>query len=185
MQKRAVLLVALAVLGALSSPAHAKVKTTTLGTDPAGDGVPALDVTYLKVGRLRADLYVEIGVDKMLPPDGGIHQIAGIDWAFEVNERTFIVEAVVDVGAPDFFLYEILEDGTHRQLDSPTGTYSWSDGYVHMLVPLKSIGAKSGTKISRAHHSESGSDVSAFLHPYGATTQYTDMMATTKDFAVP
>ena len=185
MRKSAGLLIALALLSSIAAPAHAKVSTKTLGTDPAGDGVPALDVTYLKAGRLRAALYVEIGVDKMLPPDGGIHKVAGIDWAFEVNGRTFIVEAFVDVGAPDFYLLEILKDGTHRQLDSPTGSYSWSDGYIHMLVPLKSIGAKSGTMISRAHHSESGSDVSAFLHPVGATTQYTDTMETTKNFSVP
>jgi hypothetical protein len=185
MRKWAALLIALALLGSGATPGHAKVTTKTLGTDPAGDGPPALDVTYLKVGRLRADLYIEIGVDKMLPPDGGIHQLAGIEWAFAARGRTFVVEAVVDVGAPDFYLFEMLEDGTHVQLESPTGGYAWSNGYIHLLVPLESIGARSGTLISHSHHSESGYDVDSYLHPAGATTYYTDTMKTTKDFVVP
>ena len=185
MRMSAAILISLALLSSTAAPTHAKVTTKTLGTDPAGDGLPALDVTYLKAGRVGADLYIEIGVDKMLPPDGGIHQIAGIDWAFGVKGRTFIVEASVDAGAPDFFLFEILHDGSHVQLGRPTGEYKWSNGYIHMRVPLKSIGAKSGTVISHAAHSESGSDVSAYLHPAGVTTHYTDTMKTTRDFVVP
>ena len=185
MRKSVAILIALTVLGSVAAPGYANVATKTLGTDPAGDGLPALDVTYLKVGRLRADLYIEIGVDKMLPPDGGVHQIAGIDWAFSARGRTFIAEAFVDAGAPDFFLFEILHDGSHRQRASPAGEYTWSNGYIKMLVPLKSIGAKSGTVITHADHSESGTDVSAYLHPAGVTTQYIDTMKTTKDFVVP
>ena len=185
MRKPVATLIALALLGSAAAPGHAKVTTTTLGTDPAGDGLPALDVTYLKVGRLGTDLYIQIGIDKMLPPDGGVHQIAGIDWAFGIKGRTFIAEAFVDAGAPDFFLFEILHDGSHVQLGSPTGEYTWSNGYINMRVPLKSIGAKSGTVITHADHSESGSDVSAYLHPAGVTTHYIDTMKTTKDFVVP
>lgn len=185
MRKPGVFLVALALLASLATPGHAKVATKTLGTDPAGDGLPALDVTYLKLGRLGTNLYMEIGVDQMLPPDGGVHQIAAIDWAFGIKGRTFIAEAFVDAGAPDFFLFEILHDGSHVQLPSPTGEYRWSNGYINMLVPLKSIGARSGTVIGHAHHSESGSDVSAYLHPAGATTRYVDTMGTTKTFVVP
>ena len=185
MRKSLAILIALTLVGPVANPGYAKVATKTLGTDPAGDGPPALDVTYLKAGRLRADLYIEIGVDKMLPPDGGVHQIAGIDWAFGVKGRNFIAEAFVDAGAPDFFLFEILPDGSHRQLASPTGEYIWSNGHIKMLVPLKSIGAQSGTVITHASRSESGTDVSAYLHPSGATTEYVDKMETTKDFVVP
>ena len=185
MRKSVAVLIALTLLGSAPAPGYAKVATKTLGTDRAGDGLPALDVTYLKVGRLGADLYIEIGVDKMLPPDGGVYQIAGIDWAFSVRGRNFIVEAVVDARAPDFFLFEILHDGGHVQLGSPTGEYTWSNGHINMRVPLKTIGAKSGAVVTHADHSESGSDVSAFLHPAGLTTQYIDTMKTTKDFVVP
>ena len=185
MRKTVAILTAFLLIVSTAHAALAKVTTKTLGNDQAGDGLPALDLTYLKVGRLGADLYIEIGVDKMLPPDGGVHQIAGIDWAFGVRGRTFVVEAVVDAGAPDFFLFEILHDGSHVQLGSPTGEYTWSNGYISMRVPLKSIGAKSGAVVSHADHSESGSDVSAYLHPAGVTTQYTDTMKTTKDFVVP
>lgn len=185
MRKPLSILIALILLGSAAAPGHAKVTTKTLGRDAAGDGLASLDVTYLKVGRLGADLYIEIGIDKMLPPDGGFHQIAGIDWAFGVKGRTFIAEAFVDAGAPDFYLFEILHDGSHRQLASPTGEYTWSNGYINMRVPLKSIGAKSGTVITHADHSESGTDVSAYLHPAGVTTEYIDTMKTTKDFVVP
>ena len=185
MRKTTVVLLALALLVSFAGTGSAKVTTKTLGTDPAGDGPPALDVTYLKVGRLRTDLYIEIGVDKMLPPDGGIHQIAAIDWVFAINGRTFIVEAFVDVGSPDFFLFEILDDGSHKQLVGPTGDYTWSNGYINMLVPLKRIGAKSGSVIGRSDESESGADVSAFVHPAGVTTHYVDTMETTRDFVVP
>lgn len=185
MRKSVAILILLTVLGSAPFAAYARGAAKTLGTDPAGDGLPALDVTYLKVGRLQADLFIKIGVDKMLPPDGGFHQIAGIDWAFGVKGRTFIVEAFVNNGAPDFFLFEILHDGTHMQLASPTGEYTWSNGYIQMLVPLKLIGAKSGTTITHADHSESGTDVSAYLHPAGVTTEYIDTMKTTKDFVVP
>lgn len=185
MRKVAATLISLALLVSFAATVHAKVTTKTLGTDPAGDGTPALDVTYLKVGRLSSDLYIEIGVDKMLPPDGGVHQIAGIDWAFGVKGRTFIAEALVDIGGADFYLFEVLRDGSHVQLDSPTGDYDWSKGYLSIRVPLKGIGARSGTVISHPDRSESGSDVSAFVHPLGATTYYVDTMKTTKDFVVP
>ena len=184
MRKPIAILIAVVVLGSAAT-SHAKTTTQTLGTDMAGDGLPAVDVTYLKVGRVRANLYIEIGVDKMLPPDGGFHQIAGIDWAFGVKGRSFIVEAFVDAAGADFFLFEILHDGRHVQLGSPTGRYTWTNGYINMRLPLKSIGARSGTRISHAQHSESGSDVSAYLHPAGVTTHYVDTMKTTRDFIVP
>lgn len=183
MRKFAALLIALALLGSLASSGHAKVVTKTLGTDPAGDGPPALDITYLKAGRLRADLYLEIGVDKMLPPDGGYHALPGIEWVFDVKGRTFVAEAVVNRGEPDFYLFEIMEDGSAKQLDSPTGGYTWTNGYIHMLVPLKDIGAAKGTVISGTENYESGGDVDAHIHHAG--TYYADVMATTRDFVVP
>lgn len=183
MRKTAALLIALTLLGSLATPGHAKVVTKTLGTDPAGDGPPSLDVTYLKVGRLRADLYLEIGIDKMLPPDGGIHAAPGIEWVFDVKGRTFIAEAVVDRGAPDFYLFELMEDGSAKQLESPTGGYTWTNGYIHILVPLKNIGAKTGTVISGTEETEGGGDVDAHVHHAG--TYYADVMTTTKDFVVP
>ncbi len=185
MRKIWVLIAALALVGGLALPGQAKVVTKTLGTDPAGDGPPALDVTYLKAGRLRANLYLEIGIDKMLPPDGGYHQLPGIEWVFDVKERTFIAEAVVNRGSPDFYLFELLDDGSARQLESPTGGYGWMNGYIHMLVPLKTIGAKAGTVISGAEgRTDSGGDVDAHVH-YVAGTHYADAMTTTRDFVVP
>lgn len=183
MRKLAVFLAASVLMSLMAVPGNAKVVTKTLGTDPAGDGPPALDITYLKVGRLRSDLYLEIGIDKMLPPDGGIHQLPGIEWIFDVKGRTFLAEAVVNTGSPDFYLFEIHEDGSAEQLESPTGGYTWTNGYIHMLVPLKTIEAKTGTVISGTDETPGGGDVDAHVHHAG--TYYADAMTTTKDFVVP
>lgn len=183
MRQLAVLLVALALVGGIAVPGEAKVVTKTLGTDPAGDGPPALDITYLKAGRLRADLYLEIGVDKMIPPDGGYQAVPGIEWVFDVKDRTFVAEAVANFGGPDFYLFEFMPDGSAKQLESPEGGYAWTNGYIHMLVPLKTIGAKTGTIISGTDDYKSGGDVDAHIHHAG--TYYADVMTTTRDFRVP
>ena len=184
MRKTAALLIALCLLGSLATVVEAKVVTKTLGTDPAGDAPPALDITYLKVGRLRADLYLEIGIDKMIPPFGGYPSLPGIEWVFDVNGRTFVAEAVAD-RTPQFFFFELQDDGSFRQLENLEGGYAWTNGYIHMLVPLKSIGAKTGTVISGTDDTEGGGDVDAHVHAGPTTTHYADVMTTTRDFLVP
>lgn len=153
-----------------------------LGTDPAGDGVPALDVTYLQVGKTGSDLEIRIGIDGMLPALAGYPELPGIEWVFDVKGRTFVAEAVASTDGPLFFLFEE-KDGAFQQLESPKGTYDPADGYASILVPLKTIGAKSGVKISGADGLENG-DVDAHVHLL-ATTLYPDGMQTTKDYVVP
>ena len=154
----------------------------SLGTDPSGDAPPALDIQYLHVGKAGSNLEIRIGVANMIPPGGGYPALPGIQWAFEVKGRTFIAEGVANVGEPDFYLFE--KDGnTYRQLDSPHGTYNWTDGYIAMHVPLKDIGAKSGTLISGVGK-RGTNDVDAHVH-LGPQTHYADTMATTKDYVVP
>lgn len=174
----AALMVALPVAVAGAEPASRMVR---LGTDPAGDGQPALDVTFLDVGQTGKNLEIRIGIDKMLPVVGGIPRAPGIEWVFEVKGRTFIAEAVAD-RTPDFYLFE-LKGEAFTQLSSPTGTYDANDGYASILVPLKTIGAKSGVKISGADGLEYG-DVDAHVHA-GPRTYYPDGMQTKKDYVIP
>lgn len=160
-----------------------KRRLKTLGTDPAGDAPAALDITHLKAGRKGTDLQIRFGVENMIPPGGGYPELPGIEWVFDVKGRTFVAEAVATESDPLFFLFELV-DGTAHQLESPTGTYEWTDGYIDMFVPLETIGAKKKTRISGTDETESGADVDSHVHLL-VTTYYADTMATDKDFTVP
>lgn len=152
----------------------------TLGTDPAGDGPPALDITYLKAGRAGKNLELHIGIDSMLPEVGGYPQIPGIQWAFVVKKKTYVAEAYVDGRNANFLLFEDLGD-SFRQVATIDGTYDAEDGFIRLLVPLKAIKAKKGTKIKGA---PGGADVDAHLH-LGPHTHYADTAATKKPFTIP
>lgn len=182
MRKIFAALVATLTLALLLAPAGAGPRFKQLGTDPAGDGPPALDVTYLKVGRNGPNLEIRIGIDKMLPVIAGYPELPGIEWTFDVKKRRFIAEAVAGSRGPLFFLFEE-KNGGYTQLESPEGTYDPADGYASIIVPLKTIGAKSGVKISGADGLEHG-DVDAHVHLL-ATTIYPDGMQTKKDYVVP
>lgn len=170
-------LLALPVVPAGAAKSHLQ----ELGTDPAGDGAPALDVTYLQVGRIGSDFEIRIGIDKMLPGTGGYPEAPGIEWVFDVKGRRFIAEAVAGA-QPRFFLFEE-KDGGYQQLENPTGTYDFADGYASIIVPLKAIGAKPGVRIAGAKGLPHG-DVDAHVHLF-ATDYYPDGMQTKKDYVVP
>jgi len=183
MRKRVSLLTVLAALVLVALPVEAKGPgLKTLGTDPAGDGHPALDVTYLQVGKTGKNLEIRIGLDGMLPVIGGYPDLPGVEWTFDVKKRTFLAEAVATADGPDFYLFE-LKDGSFAQLESPTGTYDPADGYASILVPLKTIDARSGVKISGTKGLENG-DVDAHVHLL-VQTYYPDGMQTKKSYVVP
>jgi hypothetical protein len=175
---RNVLLVVLACLlvapAALAGGGHSE-----LGTDPSGDGPPALDITYLQVGKQGKALSVRIGVEGMFPEIGGYPEAPGIEWIFTVRGRTFIAEGVAGTDGPAFYLFEE-KDGSYTQLESPTGTYDHADGFIDILIPLKTIGAKRGAVVAGA----GDNDVDAHVHA-GPQTHYADTMTTTKSFVVP
>lgn len=183
MKKTLLSLALCGLLAATAAPAGAaKTGLKTLGTDPEGDGIPGLDVTYLKVGRAGADLEVRIGL-LMTPQLGGYPDLPGIEWVFDANGRTFLAEAVKTAQGSDFYLFELAENGSFEQLDSPTGTYEGSDGYASILVPLEDIGARKGTVIKGTDGLENG-DVDAHVH-VGPLTHYPDGMETDKTYVVP
>lgn len=177
----------LVVFGAI--PSSAAPKMARLGTDPAGDGPPALDVTFLDVGRNKDSLEIHIGIDKMIPVVGGYPEGPGIEWIFTTGKRTFIAEAVA-ARVPKFFFFE-LKGHTFEQLQGITGTYDWAEGFIRMLVPLELIGAKKGTVIAGFHKpldmisKTNGTDVDSHLHTTPGNTEYLDDMKTAKKFRVP
>jgi hypothetical protein len=185
------LLVSFSVLVALllMGPSGAAGKISRLGTDPSGDGPPALDVTYLDVTRSKSNLEIRIGVDMMLPAIGGYPEGPGIEWIFTTGKRSFLAEAVAS-NTPKFFFFE-LKGHSYEQLQGITGTYDSAEGFIRMLVPLKLIGAKKGTTISGFHdplemiNKGEGSDVDAHVHNPAGDTEYLDLMTTTKSFVVP
>ena len=175
-------LVAACLITAMPAASAGGGSLKRLGTDPAGDGPAALDVTYLDVGAHHGELEIRIGVDKMLPGIGGYPELPGIEWTFDVGSRTFIAEAAVQNGQGNYYLFE-LKGNSFTQLDSPKGTYNWADGYVSIIVPLNDIGARRGTKISGTGP-KGTEDVDSHVHAL-ATTYYPDYLATRKDFIVP
>jgi hypothetical protein len=178
------ILVALTILMALGvvTPSGAAPKMVRLGTDPANDGPPSLDVTYLDVGKTGKALEIRIGIANILPAIRSIPEAPGVEWIFEVKGRTFIAEGVPGT-TPTFYLFELVGD-SFTQLADPEGTYEAADGFIRMLVPLDTIGAtRKGTRISGTGPSGT-EDVDAHVH-YPGGENYPDKMATTKDFVVP
>ena len=178
------LLLAAAMSVVVAAPTEAAPRFKTLGTDAELDAAPSFDLTSLSVRKVKKDLEIRIGINAMTPPWGSlIPLLPGVQWAFDVKGRTFVAEAYTDpTSDPGFLLFE-QKDEVFTQIMDLTGTYDWQDGFVSMKVPLKKIGARSGTKISGAGKKGSN-DVDFHIH-LGPVTEYADYLATKKDFIVP
>ena len=189
MKKLTILMAALALAVVSALPSGAAGKVVRLGTDPAGDGPPALDVTFLDVTTDKNQLEIRVGVDKMVPVFGGYPEGPGIEWIFTVGKRAFIAEAVA-ARTPKFFFFELKGD-SYEQLQGMTGTYDPADGFIKMLVPFELIGAKSGSRVSGFHrpldmiNKDNGTDVDAHLHTPDGGTEYLDDMKTSKSYVIP
>jgi hypothetical protein len=181
MRRYLVLATALLAIAVAAGQASAAGSLKRLGDDPANDGPPALDITYLEVGAAARKLEVRIGIETMFPGTGGYPALPGIEWTFDLGGRTFVAEAVADT-EPAFYLFE-LKGGGFTQLDSPTGTYDHANGYASILIPFEDIGARPGMKVSGT--GKKGTvDVDAHVH-LGPQTYFADEMATNKDFVIP
>lgn len=165
----------LAVALAIPLQAGAAPKLKRLGTDPAGDAPPALDLTYLDAGRNGSNLEIRIGIQGMTPGTGGYPILPGIQWQFTTGKGHYLAEAFVDGRTPEFLLFEI-EGDTAQQMGNIEGTYDFTDGYISMLVPLEMIGARKGTTISGAFDE---GDADSHVHT-GVATEYSDYLTTTK-----
>lgn len=151
-----------------------------LGTDPALDGAPAADLVSLAAATHGADLHIRIGLAQALPVQGS-YPGAGIEWAFDVRGRRFLAEAHPEPGEMRYTLFEVSGDEL-RQVEILEGAFDTGSGLIDMYVPLASIGARKGTKISGAGDG-SAPDVDIHQHA-GPASRELDTLTTTKDFVV-
>lgn len=172
----------LASLLLVATPASGQPRYKELGTDPALDAPPALDLTSLSVARDGEILDIRIAVENMLPVVGGYESLPGVWWVFDAGPRTFGAEAYIEAAAPQFLLFELV-DGEPISTTAIEGTYEWTDGFISMHVPLTAIGAITGTRISGADDDE-GSDADSHVHLF-VTDEDFDVLATTKSYRVP
>lgn len=174
-------LVALAIATMTSLPSGATAgPMKVLGTDPALDGPPAADLVSLAAAVHGADLHVRIGLAHLVPLQGS-YPGAGVEWAFEVRGRTFLAEAHPDPGEMRYTLFEISGESL-RQVAILDGGFDPTTGRIDMYVPLQTIGARKGTKVSGAGDG-SVADVDIHQHA-GPASRELDTLTTTKDFVV-
>lgn len=174
-------LTALALAASMSLPSGATAAPMkVLGTDPALDGAPAADLVSLAAAMHGADFHIQIGLAQALPVQGS-YPGAGIEWAFDVRGRTFLAEAHPEPGEMRYTLFEITGDSL-RQVKILEGAWDAQTGLIDMYVPLQSIGARRGTRISGAGD---GSTPDADIHQHaGPASRQLDALTTTSDFVV-
>jgi hypothetical protein len=171
------------VAGASASSGAPKYKR--LGEDAELDAPPGLDLTYLEVAKVGKAVDMRFGISGMFPPGGGYPLLPGIEWTFTTGPRTFVAEAVATTNTTGaFYLFEVKPDGSFVQLESPTGTYNYADGFASVRVPLKAIGAKRGTTLRGAHIEGPDGDVDAHVH-VGPLTHYADAFHTESAYKIP
>ncbi len=183
MRRLIVTLTALVVLAPHAAQA-APPKWAHLGEDPAGDGTPTLDLTYLDVVKRGNALEIRFGMNELLPVIGSVPpELPGIEWIFDSGGKTYVAEAVPG-SPPTFYLFEY--DGTtfRQSTFTPSGEFLWDQGYIHMTIPLKAIGAKKGTVIAGSN-ALGGTDVDAHIHMPAGGTRYPDQMQTTRSYKIP
>ena len=151
---------------------------TVLGTDPSLDAAPGSDLTQLAVTAHGPDLHVQFTFANSIPVAGTYGPPTGIQWAFKVKGKTFVAEAYPDGASFGYVLFEINGD-TFTQVATLEGAFDTVGGILDIFVPLKTIGAKKGTKIAGAGEN----DVDVHVHA-GVTDHKADQLTTTKGFVV-
>ena len=169
--------IAAVALTALAVPATADVPLTVLGTDPANDAPPGSDLTQLAAGVHGTDLHIQFTLTS-IPGAGSYGPLAGIEWIFKSNGKTYLAEAFPDGADFGYILFEKNGDAWTQTADL-TGNWDTVAGVLDIFVPLKTIGAKKGTKITGA----GPDDVDVHIHA-GVTTIYPDAMTTSKGIVV-
>jgi hypothetical protein len=171
---------AIAISGLLvgAAPVGAAPGLTVLGTDPALDAPPGGDLTQLAAATHGTDLHIQFTFANSIPVAGTYGPPTGIQWAFKVRGKTFVAEAYPDGASFGYVLFEIKGDA-FEQIATLEGEFDTIGGILDIYVPLKTIGAKRGTKIVGAGEN----DVDVHVHAVAAT-EYTDQLTTTKGFVV-
>lgn len=160
------------------APAGADVPLTVLGTDPALDAAPGGDLTKLAAGVHSGDLHIQFTFANSIPVAGTYGPLAGVEWLFKSEGKTYLAEAYPDYPDFGYILFEIKRD-SFEQIATLEGNWDTVTGVLDIFVPLKTIGAKKGTKIAGA----GPDDVDVHVHGL-VTTLYTDKMTTKKGIVV-
>jgi hypothetical protein len=85
------LIVAIVIACLATGPAEAAPRRPVLlGTDPASDSQPGLDLTYLAAAVDRKVLEIRIGIAGMTPGLGGYPELPGVEWKFELLESILV-----------------------------------------------------------------------------------------------
>lgn len=173
----AVLAALVAVLG-MPSSAGADASLKVLGKDPAFDAPPGGDLTQLAAGVHGKDLHIQFTFSTPFPVAGTYGPLAGVEWLFKSEGKTFLAEAYPDYPDFGFILFEIKDDA-FEQIATLEGNWDTVGSVLDIFVPLKTIGAKKGTKITGAGRD----DVDVHVHGL-VTTLYTDKMTTRRGIVV-
>ncbi|MBW3595567.1 MAG: hypothetical protein KY391_08320 [Actinobacteria bacterium] len=179
MFKRSFVAAAVAVgLLVSAAPAGAGGGMTVLGRDPSLDAAPGSDLTQLAVASHGSDLHIRFTFANSLPVAGTYGPLTGIQWAFRVGKKTFVAEAYPSGATFRYVLFE-KKGESFEQVATLEGEFDTIAGILDVFVPLKTIGAKKGTKIVGAGKN----DVDVHVHGL-VTTYYADQMTTKKGFVV-
>ena len=151
---------------------------TVLGTDASLDAVPGTDVTELAVGTEGDVLHLRFTLANSIPGPGAP---AGVEWAFTLRDRTFLAEGFREPQGTAFryVLFEKVGDKTHYLRHDLQGRFDTFKGVMDIYVPLQSISAQPGTRITGA--GEGDVDV----HFFAQATVYMDTLTTTRGYVVP
>ncbi len=167
-----------AALVVSAAPAGAGGGMKVLGTDPSLDAPPGSDLTKLAVASHGSDLHIQLMLANSIPVAGTYGPLTGIQWAFKVKGKTFVAEAYPSGASFRYVLFRITGD-TFEQVATLEGDFDTIAGVLDMFVPLETIGAKTGTKITGAGKN----DVDVHVHGV-VTTYYADQMTTKRAFVV-
>jgi hypothetical protein len=180
MKLKRTFLAAVVAAGLIGSavPAGAAPGLTVLGTDPSLDAAPGSDLTQLAAATHGSDLHIQFTFANSIPVLGTYGPPTGIQWAFKSRGRTFVAEAFPEGTSFGYLLFEIDGD-TFKEIGPLEGNFDTVAGILDIYVPLKTIGAKKGTKIVGAGEN----DVDVHIHA-GVTDEYADQMTTTKGLVV-
>jgi hypothetical protein len=176
----AAVLVAALFSALVVTPAAAKCPGKVLGRDVRGDAPPQMDLLGLMALRCGPDLGIMFQVQRV-EPASPIYALAHARWGFVVDDRTFVVEAEAGVGSA-FVLSEWIS-GELREVDTVRGSYDMYNHTIGVLVPMKLVGAKVGSRLAGAR--ELDAEDASFRVGAGTTGQSVDSLTTTKHWVIP
>ena len=164
----------------VATPAAAKCPGKVLGRDARGDAPAQTDLLGLMALRCGPDLGIMFHVQRV-EPASPIYALAHARWGFAVDDRSFVVEG--EVGASSSFVLSEWVSGELRPVDAVRGSYDTYNHTIGVLVPMKLVGAKVGSRVAGAHDLDP--EDASFRVGAGTTGYVVDSLTTTKQWVIP